>query len=351
MSRADDLPAESAIEAQASAWFARRRSGEMTPHETKALEAWLAADARHRLTFEALEAIWGGFGHTRDDPAILAMRATARVRPFGLRVPVLAGRLAAGLVAVVFLSVAVWATSAGGPFASRDFPNQTFRTEVGQRSTVTLPDGSTVTLNTGTVMRTKASDSQRLIYLDRGQAFFRVAKDKEHPFVVHAGGRTVTAVGTAFDVLAEAGRFEVTLVEGKVKVETPLPRPSAVASVASQVLPAPQQATELLPGTQFTATSAEDRWSIRRTDTARETAWITGWLKFDNMPLADAARELGRYSTRKIVLVDPALGAMPISGRFKAGDLDGFVEALAVYGLTPADSSRQAEIRLVKTTG
>lgn len=352
MSRPDELPDETTVEGQATAWFARQRSGEMTPEQVGAFENWMAADPRHRLIFEALEAIWGGFGQTRDDPEILAMRAMARQRPPHVRRRTFLTRLAAGFVAAVCLSGGIWVTSDIGPFMSRDFPDQTFRTDIGQRSTVTLPDGSVVTLNTDTVMRTKASADERLIYLDKGQAFFRVAKNKEHPFIVHAGGRTVTAIGTAFDVRADAGRFEVTLVEGKVRVETPLPRAAPVGeAIVSKVLATPQQATELVPGTQFIAAVDEERWSVRRTDAAKDTAWVTGWLKFDRAPLSEVVDELGRYSTRKIVLADPGLGLQPISGRFKAGDVEGFVEALAVYGLEPVPSAVQAEIRLGKRRG
>ena len=69
------------IEGQATTWFARRRSGQMTPEEALALQEWLDTDLRHRLAFEAVEALWGGFEHTRDAPEVLSMRAQARQRP------------------------------------------------------------------------------------------------------------------------------------------------------------------------------------------------------------------------------------------------------------------------------
>ena len=56
------------VEGQATTWFARQRSGDMSAVEAQALADWLDADLRHRLAFEAVEALWGGFEHTRDAP-------------------------------------------------------------------------------------------------------------------------------------------------------------------------------------------------------------------------------------------------------------------------------------------
>src|SRR5690606_34195438 len=106
--------------------------------------------------------------------------------------------LAAGLaIAILGGSGVLTVQNLLGP---KPLATQAFRTELGQRSTVTLPDGSVVTLNTDTVVRTRADGERRLVYLDKGQAFFEVAKDPRRPFVVTAAGRTVTALGTAFDV-------------------------------------------------------------------------------------------------------------------------------------------------------
>jgi transmembrane sensor len=325
------------IEGQATTWFARQRSGEMAPDEAAALQVWLDADLRHRLAFEAVEALWGGFGETRDAPEILAMRADARRKPGRTVV----WRAAAGLVVAAVLGAGVWGGAHLNLFRSHELPNQTFRTEIGQRSTVTLPDGSVVTLNTGTVLRTRADGDRRLLYLDRGQAFFKVAKDRAHPFVVHAAGRKVTALGTAFDVRAEKGRFEVTLVEGKVRVESPLPAPLRARLPSAPAV----QTTEMVAGNQFVAADT-GRWSVEPTDTERETAWLTGWLTFENEPLGQVVGELARYSDAKILLEDPALAAMPVSGRFKAGDLDAFLKAVKIYDIEPVAAPRDGVVRL-----
>ncbi|HYG27668.1 MAG TPA: FecR domain-containing protein [Caulobacteraceae bacterium] len=327
MSAPDLAPVKQA----AVAWFTRQRGG-LTPEETRELDAWLEADPAHLEAFEAVARAWARLELPREAPEMLALRARAlEVVPERRRV----WRMAAGIAAAVALGGGLYGWDT---LRFREYPDQTFRTEVGQRSTVTLPDGSVVTLNTDTVLRTRSDGERRLLYLDRGQAYFKVARDPRHPFEVHAAGRTVTALGTAFDVRVEPGKFAVTLVEGKVRVETPSPKPAIAAASAVQDV-------ELVAGNQFTALD-ETRWSVGRADTERETAWRTGWLTFQNQPLGEVVAEFARYSEREIVL-DPALAQRPITGRFKAGDVDAFVEALAAYDVARLETDREV-VRLTR---
>jgi transmembrane sensor len=220
--------------------------------------------------------------------------------------------------------------------------DQSFRTGVGQQTTVSLPDGSQVTLNTDTVVRTRAEEGRRLVYLEKGQAYFKVAKDRRHPFVVTAAGRTVTALGTAFDVRVDGHGLKVVLVEGKVRVES-LKRPAGASPAA------PQQgvlATEMGPGSQLVAPDDAD-WRVTRTDTARETSWLHGQIVIDDKPLREVVEELNRYSDRKVVLADAELGEAHLSGIFKPGDLDGLARALKTSKLGEISESNESELRIV----
>jgi len=329
------------IKREAVAWFTRRQGG-LTDAEMRELDAWLEVDPAHAEAYQSVMRAWARMELPREAPELLAMRAKAlKVGPERRVV----WRMAAGIAAAAVLGGGTFAWQ-GGLIGYREFPNQTFRTDVGQRSTVTLPDGSVVTLNTDTVLRTKADGERRLLYLDKGQAFFKVAHDKRHPFVVSAAGRTVTAVGTAFDVRVDHGRFAVTLVEGKVRVETPTLLPpvvstktSATVAPAAPVAQVPVQDVELVAGNQFTALD-DTRWTVSRADTIKETTWLTGWLKFQNEPLGQVVEEFNRYSDRRIVIQDPKLAGRPITGRFKAGDVDAFVSALAEYNIARLESDR-----------
>ena len=202
----------------ATVWFARRRSGSMPAAELAELEAWLAADPANRAAYDAVDLTWRAAEALRSDPEVLALREEAlKARYLPRRRLMGVGLAAAAVIGAVLLSPLAL-TSVG---ALRALHDQEFRTGVGQQATVKLPDGSVVTLNTDTVLRTRADKGQRLLFLDKGQAYFKVAHDPAHPFVVAAGGRTVTALGTQFDVRVGPREFRVTLVQGKVRVEAP----------------------------------------------------------------------------------------------------------------------------------
>jgi len=337
-------PAPTAIEEAAGAWFARRRSGAMTPAEARALETWLAGDPRHLEAFQTIELAWAEVEDFRSAPEILAIRERARGRRSGVT------RAAVSRMAAAFLGLAVIATGGYGLKASglidlHRFSNQQYSTRVGEKTSVTLPDGSVVTLNTDTALHTVASREKRLVYLDRGQAFFRVAHDTEHPFEVHALGRTVTAVGTAFEVRVDQGKFAVTLVEGKVRVSAPV---SSAPAKPGAPPPAPvERTTEMLPGDQLVAVNDKE-WTLDRTDPIKETVWLVGRLKFEGEPLGQVAEEFNRYSTRKLVIADPKLAARPISGTFRADDQDAFVQALAIAHIARVDAENDETVQLTR---
>ncbi len=331
------------VEAAAGRWFARRRSGAMTGAEAQAMEAWLRQDSAHRAAFDRIEHVWSSIEYARRFPEILALRERGRSRRAGFSRTTVRWAAAACL-AVVVLGAGGYGLSAMGMLEIRGFSDQRYATAVGEKSTFTLPDGSVVTLNTNTVLRTSAARDRRVVYLDRGQAFFRVAKNPDRPFVVHAAGRSVTALGTAFDVRVEGRRFEVTLVEGKVRVETPVPRRKAIGGA---VAPTPEVRTaEMLAGDRFIA-STDAQWVVASADTTTQTSWLVGRLKFEGEPMGMIAAEFGRYSDQKIVIDDPVLARRPVSGAFKANDTIAFAEALEVAGLARIETETDTMIRLV----
>jgi len=330
----EPMPAENAM-AEAARWFARRRSGDLGPVEAGELEAWLAADPAHRDAFRDLQIAWRDVETMRDDPRIMAMRAEASaVRPVRRRV--LQGTVAAGL-AVAMAGLAML----GGRellWDAHRYSAQTYQTGVGQRATVTLPDGTVVTLNTDSRLRTRGSADRRLVYLDRGQAFFKVAHDKAHPFVVTAAGKTITALGTAFDVRVDDGRmFKVTLVEGRVRVEAPPALAPRKDKVDAPVTTTPGQATEMVAGTELVARD-DNKWDLARADVRRDTSWTSGQLVFYATPLRQVVTELNRYSEKKIMLGDEPFADRPISGTFRTGDMETFARGLETYRMARIES-------------
>lgn len=311
----------------AAEWFALKRSGEMTAGQLLEFQTWLEASPEHQDAWDEAEQSWLMAGLLRQDPEMMLLRAEARRAFPTLRRPFVAAAVAAALVATVGAGFALTQPTPVSQVVGIS-QQQTFRTGVGQRTTVTLSDGSVVTLDTDTVLRTDDAGRERRMYLDRGRAFFKVAKNPSRPFVVAAAGRTVTALGTAFDVRVGPGEFEVTLVEGKVRVEQPrLLRPS--------------QTADLKAGYRIEANSPRE-WTVKPADVERDTGWVEGRLTFVDEPLAEVAEEMNRYSEKKIVLKDAGVGGQPVVAVLKPGDMDSFIKMVRSYDLAQVTVTEEA---------
>jgi transmembrane sensor len=101
----------------------------------------------------------------------------------------------------------------------------------------------------------------------------------------------------------------------------------------------------MVAGTELTARD-DNKWDLARTDVRRETSWTTGQLVFYAAPLKQVAAELNRYSDKKIVIADETYADRPISGTFKAGDVDTFARGLESYKLARIESDTPASVTL-----
>ncbi|USQ94165.1 FecR family protein [Caulobacter sp. RL271] len=319
----------------AATWFARLQDDDVSPQDRRDFQHWLNADARHAAAWDAVRATWDDLSGLENDPALAALRADAlgagEAPPRRLNRRAL-GLAAAGLVATVggALLGRRWLEGDKTPAPAADEP--VFTTAVGERSTFRLADNSVVTLGTDSAVRVNHWGAERRLTLLRGQAYFQVAKDKTRPFIVSAGDKSVTAVGTAFDVRMEPGKLSVTLVEGRVRIVGASPQG--------------QRRIEMSAGSRFVANGSAD-WAVATVDTAKESAWLQGRLVFDAEPLSSVVAEMNRYSTRKLALADPTLAATPVSGVFKTGQIDAFVAALRTYGLAEVGRSDDKQVELV----
>lgn len=162
-----------------------------------------------------------------------------------------------------------------------------------------LPDGSEVVLNWNTDLRIDFRSDVRHVYLNRGEALFRVAKDKSRPFIVHAGETDARAVGTEFRVrYINRKEAEVAVSEGVV----------AVSATGQPALHPANSDTVTLTMSQTLRTGSEDYPRVRQQSLAEMTAWTHGRLVFEERPLHEVLQEISRYTDYRIVtdlLPDP----------------------------------------------
>lgn len=156
----------------------------------------------------------------------------------------------------------------------------TLATAKGETYEVELPDGSKVWLNATSSLTYPTSlmqNRKRSVKLD-GEAYFEIAKDKAHPFIVQSKGQEIEVLGTHFNVNAYADEpsIKTTLVEGKVKIKD-----------------ANNHEYQLVPGMQASVAATETK--IYKVDTDIATAWKNGDFDFESMPLSMVMRQISRW--------------------------------------------------------
>lgn len=322
---AENALVDKRVRDEAAQWYAKLNNTMISTDALRDFRAWRKDPACDEAYLE-IEAFWGRVGKLEQDQDIRRAADEALARPSkGGPLARPGGRALAGAVLVAGIGVAL-------AFGWQAYSGTSYRTKVGEQRLVRLEDGSRVRLDTDSQVRVRLGSSERAIELVSGQAFFEVAHDAARPFVVRADGASVTALGTRFDVSRTATGVEVTLVEGKVRVDG-----EAAGAPASWTL---------TPGQQVATGPARAEPKVRTVDAAAATSWTTGRLVFRGAPLAAAIAEVNRYSPRKIVLEDPKLAATPVTGVFDSGDTDAFVTAVSdVYDLR-VDAVGEREIRL-----
>jgi transmembrane sensor len=308
-----------ALREQAVTWFNLQRSGDMTGEDARRLAEWLDGSDDARRAYERLRRQWRILGAVADEPEILAQREedakayhrSPQTRRFWMA--------AAAAALVFFSSTTAYHAGLLGDLGPGRGGGETLVTGTGQRMTTVLADGSVITLDAESELKVLEMAARRRIELVHGRAFFKVAKDRLHPFLVQAAGKTVHAIGTQFDVRVDHEDVTVTLVEGKVRVDQ-----SNLFGVV--------HSAEMLKGGQLVADRGRD-WKLTQIDADREVTWTSGRLTFFHDPLSTALDEINRYSEKKVVFVGGKVPDTQIVGVFQAGDIDAFVTALELNGI------------------
>lgn len=233
------------------------------------------------------------------------------------------------IIATVTLVIAMLSSSwsrLGALFAPGD---ATYRTAVGVLQEVHLNDGSDITLGGGTRLAVDLSKRDRSVRLFEGEAWFRVAHNPTWPFLVHAGDRTIKAVGTAFVVARESDRVVVTVTEGTVAITAsrvaPLRPAVGHGSGTSELRPQPP--IRVTRGEVATYGDNGILAAISRTDTHTAIAWTDGRLIFNDEPLRYVIESINRYFPRRISETPP-VGKLRFSGVIFDGEIDEWLHGL-----------------------
>lgn len=322
---------------QAATWFARLRADDVAESDRQGWQRWMAADARHRAAYERIERLWSAAGEHAQHPQIAErLRDAAAVAPAAPkrrgRAPAAWRRYAWGAGA---LAAALGLAALVPRWLQPPVPEIIYVTQVGESRTIALDDGSRVSMDTDSRLIVDFSGDERRLVLDRGRAYFRVAK-AERPFLVHTEDGSVRAVGTEFEVYRRNDTTEVALVEGRVAL---LAAPEADAGQAAL--------GTLGPGQKARLGKHQPLYRLAPAAPGALPTWLSGRLVFEDQALSAAVAEFNRYSRRRMVLGGEQVARLRVSGVFRSDDPHAFVEALEELYPVAVDESSGGDIVIV----
>ncbi|MCB4362079.1 FecR family protein [Quatrionicoccus australiensis] len=260
---------------EAAFWFARLHGENVSREERATFAGWLAGSPENAREFGILEQIW-------NHSACLAPQAKPRARRL------LHG--AAGLAAMALLASWLFHTA----------PGELVATGIGERKHLQLSDGSELDLAPRTRLHFRLDKDQRHIELHEGQIAINVGADPQRPLEVVANGHHIRDIGTRFVVETGAKQTRVSVAEGLVEI-----RP-ANGDAATQRLAA---------GEEVSVTDGKIG-PVLAVDRSILLAWTKGQLAFEGQPLNEVIATLNRFRKTPIILDEPNLGGMRISGVF-----------------------------------
>jgi transmembrane sensor len=327
----------------AADWLVRLQSTEISLEETLAWQAWLHESPANAQAFARIEEI----SHALRDlsaPAAVPADLLARDRydasvpirewkPQGARRRPWAALGVAASLALFALAFAFWKMPAA--------TTKAFETEIGENRSVTLADGSIVSLGGDTRIEVALSENVRAIELTRGEALFKVAKDAARPFKVRAGDATIIAVGTEFNVERDSDRAIVSVTEGRVVVK---PVTGLLPVSLLQEFKPKLRSVRVNAGQQTTAGSAGIEEPTKMEDPA--TGWQIGHLAFRLQPLRYVLEDVNRYAHKPIVLETESMGTLVITGTVERENIGGWIKSLEhAFDLQATEEADQIVLR------
>lgn len=354
------------ITAEAVDWFLRFQETAADGPDRQGFSRWLLLSPAHIEEYLQVSSTWylvnagtdtapetdalvsaAKAHHERDNVVSLPSRFSRSAPPASAE----PGRVSrrnwwAGLAATLVLG-ALWVT-----YLNWQSP-MTFETVIGQLNSFKLQDGSVVFLNTNSRVSVAMSRGERHIDLLRGEARFEVAKDTSRPFTVVTTAASVRALGTVFNVRAEPLSTQVAVLEGQVEVTAASPGERAAEA---QLADSDGSVTPLSPTIERVRLAAGERAAVTEGGIQTNTgppieampAWTHRRLVFRGQPLGIVIQEFNRYRTRPLVLDDPVLAQLQISGVFDSNDPDSLITYLGIYETVQTERRSDGSQRLFR---
>lgn len=284
---------------------------ETTPEETRAVEEWLAAAPDNRHYYEQLQLIWEKSLHltpstlmeTENDTEHAWQTLRNRLHKPARPKPVIPLPWAVAIAAAILLPILMLILWPVAPKMQTLSSNNSIIND-------TLPDGTTVTINKHSTLTRPARAGKRTVHL-QGEAFFQVAKDKDHPFELTSNGINITVLGTSFNVRTDSISTDVAVETGQIRVANLL------------------DTITLNAGESITLTAKDHKLQKHSTPAAIHNYYHPNLFQFQETPLPQLVETLQDAYNTRIILGDPSLNSYKFTGTFRNESLLRIVNVVA----------------------
>jgi transmembrane sensor len=269
-------------------------TGNATPEEADRVKAWIGLDDQNRKEFFRLKNIHALSGKEMED-----IDLTREYRALQKQMDHPAGRLVLFRKILQYAAVACISVLLTWMVLNREKSiteeSVLVYNEVivpkGQISEYVFSDGTHVWLNSASRLRfpVNAGLTNREVYLE-GEAYFDVARNEKHPFLVHTGSMDIMVLGTSFNVqnYPDMENTETTLVEGRLEIR----------NMDRKVV------ATMKPGEQMKFSRTTRSGTLLKVDTAPYQAWKEGKLIFRDKSLGEIAGSLERWYNVRLIFSD-----------------------------------------------
>jgi transmembrane sensor len=331
------------LEQETTEWLVRLTSGEATPADFADFAQWQQRSPAHQHAYQKIAALWEGLEkpllawNQQQNP--LAIQAEAIENSDNLNEEYADHKASAENVWLKPLSMAALLVIIMAFSLFPDYlhhPLADYRTRIGEQTSVTLPDGSIIHLNTDTAININYTLQARNVEILQGEAEFEVAHDKQKPFNVTSGAVKTQAIGTKFLVRYDNDQGLVTLLEGKVRT----------AAGISDSGHTPTQIT-LTAGEQAEF-NGNNLIAAKQADGAGSDSWKHGRLLMNFVTLEHAISEINRYRRGTVKLIDSSLAQREINAAIDLKHIDNWLDALETT--LPLKVQHFGPITLIRST-
>ena len=307
-------------------------SEDLTETERLAIKARCEEDPVFKARFVQAHHLLGALDDWRDELREDSVYRTLAREPRRQVAPKTIAGVVAASVVIGLAALLVWTEY----FEDPDSTVSRYATRTGEQRSLALEDGSIITVNTRSQVLVGMTDKVRRVVMDRGEAYFDVARDPMRPFTVEVGGQSITAWGTEFNLRRYGDGFTVALIDGRLAVHRQGVEPPAdldwldLGVHPDDVYESPVgEDLGLVAGTVLDFNAENQTFKVRRDpEIAHRQQWRQGRLTFIDEPMAKVVAELSRYSRKPIRIHDPEVGDIRIFATLRLDSIDAALTTL-----------------------